>query len=415
MLQGAAAAVMFPAAVAIVVAFFPVRERGKAMAIFFGISGGLTAIGPIAGGFPDAVDLARDLLDQRPGGDDRAHPDLALAPETERHPAQIDYRGTAADHRRHGLDVLGLQQSGVWGWGGAARGPASQPGSRLFVAFGLWEMRVAGPAAAPADLPRPRLRGRQRGTRPDVDRVRAVLLLRERLCAGLARQERVRRGVYLLYFFAGFVVMAQIGGRVLDRRGARPAVVAGSAIAAVGFYLWRGKLTYLSLRRETLYIILAGGGMGLMLGPASTDAVNRAPSTSYSEVTGITQTARNFGASLGLAVLGTILIDRDRTNVARALRADGVPSARAGRIASSFGQGSAGGSSGGHSLLAHSVALASAHSAQTVFYVMAGVMGATFPLCARAYPRGRVKLGASEVMAAAGSAPGIQVGAGGAG
>ena len=49
--QGATAALLFPAAVAIVVASFPLRERGKAMAIFFGISGGLTAIGPIAGGF----------------------------------------------------------------------------------------------------------------------------------------------------------------------------------------------------------------------------------------------------------------------------------------------------------------------------------------------------------------------------
>ncbi|MBV9336151.1 MAG: MFS transporter, partial [Solirubrobacterales bacterium] len=46
--QGATAALLFPAAVAIVVASFPLRERGKAMAIFFGISGGLTAIGPIA-------------------------------------------------------------------------------------------------------------------------------------------------------------------------------------------------------------------------------------------------------------------------------------------------------------------------------------------------------------------------------
>src|SRR5881275_1561565 len=50
-LQGAFAALMFPAAVGIVVASFPLRERGKAMAIFFGISGGLTAIGPIAGGY----------------------------------------------------------------------------------------------------------------------------------------------------------------------------------------------------------------------------------------------------------------------------------------------------------------------------------------------------------------------------
>ena len=51
MLQGATAALMFPAAVGIVVASFPLRERGRAMAIFFGISGGLTAIGPITGGY----------------------------------------------------------------------------------------------------------------------------------------------------------------------------------------------------------------------------------------------------------------------------------------------------------------------------------------------------------------------------
>jgi MFS family permease len=49
--QGVTAAHMFPAAVGIVVASFPLHERGRAMVIFFGISGGLTAIGPIAGGF----------------------------------------------------------------------------------------------------------------------------------------------------------------------------------------------------------------------------------------------------------------------------------------------------------------------------------------------------------------------------
>ena len=30
---------------------FPLRERGKALALFFGIAGGLTAIGPILGGY----------------------------------------------------------------------------------------------------------------------------------------------------------------------------------------------------------------------------------------------------------------------------------------------------------------------------------------------------------------------------
>ena len=92
-----------------------------------------------------------------------------------------------------------------------------------------------------------------------------------------------------MYFFLGFVITAQIGGRILDKRGARPSVVLGCALGAVGFFLLAGKLTDLSLNAQIPYLLLAGGGVGLILGPASTDALNRAPSSSYSEVTGITQ------------------------------------------------------------------------------------------------------------------------------
>ena len=49
--QGAGGAIMFPAALAIVVQTFALRERGRALALFFGIAGGLTAIGPVLGGF----------------------------------------------------------------------------------------------------------------------------------------------------------------------------------------------------------------------------------------------------------------------------------------------------------------------------------------------------------------------------
>ena len=142
------------------------------------------------------------------------------------------------------------------------------------------------------------------------------------------------------------MIAAQVGGRILDRRGARPAVVFGGALGAVGFFLLAGKLTDLSLGAQWLDIAIAGGGLGLMLGPASTDAVNRAPSTSYSEVTGITQTARNFGASLGLAVLGAILITRNDTNVTAALTKHGVPSGVAHRVAASFGASGPGAGAG---------------------------------------------------------------------
>ncbi len=115
-------------------------------------------------------------------------------------------------------------------------------------------------------------------------------------------------GLFLLYFFIGFVIAAQIGGRMLDKRGAKRPVTLGCVLAAVGFYLWAGKVTELSFSTQQWYIILSGAGMGFMLGPASTDAVNRASRLSYGEATGITQTVRNYAASLGLAILGTILV-----------------------------------------------------------------------------------------------------------
>ena len=50
-LQGAFAALLFPAALGIVVSAFPLAERGRALAAFFGITGALTAVGPLAGGY----------------------------------------------------------------------------------------------------------------------------------------------------------------------------------------------------------------------------------------------------------------------------------------------------------------------------------------------------------------------------
>ncbi len=136
-------------------------------------------------------------------------------------------------------------------------------------------------------------------------------------------------GLYILYFFLGFAGASQIGGRMLDRIGAKRPVVLGCALAAVGFYLWAGRVTELNLGSQIWCIILAGAGMGLMLTPASTDAVNRASRLSYGEATGITQTVRNYAASLGLAIVGTILVTELRSRVTSSLIAKGLSAGQA--------------------------------------------------------------------------------------
>ena len=119
--------------------------------------------------------------------------------------------------------------------------------------------------------------------------------------------------------------------------GASPYTSARHPASIPAFALWAGKVTDLHVGAQVIYIVMAGAGMGLMLGQANTDAINRASRYSYGEATGITQTVRNYGASLGFAILGTILITEFRTKITSSLIARGLPqgaaSAEAAKIA----------------------------------------------------------------------------------
>jgi hypothetical protein len=111
-----------------------------------------------------------------------------------------------------------------------------------------------------------------------------------------------------------------------------------------------------------------------MLGPASTDAVNRASRLSYGEASGITQTVRNYAASLGLAILGSILVSQVRSHVTASLISLGEPAARAHREASSIAQSR--GASASTASIPHFIRLDFAQATQTVLYVMAAIMAA---------------------------------------
>ena len=190
------------------------------------------------------------------------------------------------------------------------------------------------------------------------------------------------------------MVAAQIGGRILDPEGREAGVVFGAAIAAVGFGFWASKVTTLKkFSDQQIWVIVAGAGMGMLIGPANTDAVNRASNLSYGEATGITQTVRNFGASLGLAALGTVLLFNFRSHLTSSLRAMGDPHAAtdANRIAQSR-QGSV-------TSIPHFVSLDYAHATAVVLYVMCAIMAAAGVIALVRLQRGRQEVAAEEVEA----------------
>jgi len=369
-IQGAGGAIMFPAALAIVVQTFPLRERGKALAAFFGIAGGLTAVGPLLGGFLTEWTWRAIFWVNIP----IAIVALVLIawskPVSAHQPARLDYRGAVLIAAGIALSVLGFQQSQVWGWSNPATGLCIAAGLILLAVFYFVEIRTPSPL-----MQMSMFRIRPFLVENAVLGVAMLAFIPVFFFASLYAQVALGKssseaGLYLLYFFIGFVIAAQTGGRMLDRIGAKRPVVLGCVLAAVGFWLWAGKVTDLNFSAQQWYVILAGGGMGFMLGPASTDAVNRASRFSYGEATGITQTVRNYAASLGLAVLGTLLVSQLRSHVTSSLTARGVPAARAAQEAASISQFQ-GGSSQGAASIPHFIRLDFAYACRAVFYAMA--------------------------------------------
>ncbi|WP_329129615.1 MFS transporter [Streptomyces sp. NBC_01476] len=370
--QGVGGAIMFPAALGIVVQTFALRERGKALALFFGVAGGLTAVGPILGGYltewtwraifwvniPVAV-IALILI-------------AASRPVTEHRPAPMDYRGLALIVAGVALSVFGFQQAQIWHWSNPAIAICIAAGVVLLLVFHRVETRTASPLI-----------------QVRIFRDRAFLV--ENLVLGITMlvfvpffffaseyaqigldKSASGAGLYLLDFFIGFVIASQIGGRMLDRGGAKRPVVLGCVLGAVGFYLLAGQVTDLDFGGQFWYIVLSGAGLGMMLTPASTDAVNRASRLSYGEATGITQTVRNYAASLGLAVLGTISVARFQSEAESSLISRGVPAGKASSQAHDIAQSHQ--TSSGASGIPHFIRLDFADATRTVFSVMAGIM-----------------------------------------
>src|SRR3984893_16056040 len=144
-LEGVGGAIMFPAALAIVVQTFALRERGRALALFFGIAGGLTAVGPVLGGYLTQWTWRAIFWVNIPV----ALVALALIfvskPVTEHKAARMDYRGLALIASGVALSVFGFQQASIWGWSNPGTGLCIAGGVVLLVVFSFVEVRTPSP------------------------------------------------------------------------------------------------------------------------------------------------------------------------------------------------------------------------------------------------------------------------------
>ncbi len=261
-IQGIGGAIMYPAALAIVVSAYPVRERGRALAVFFGVAGGLTAIGPILGGYLSEWTWRAIFWVNVPVAIVALVLTFIARPVTQNRPGRLDWTGLVLVSGGVGLLVFGLQQTQVWGWNNATTISCMVAGVLLLVGFVLAELRVRQPLI---DVRVYRIRA---FAVENIVLFTAMIAfipifffasIYAQVALGDGPQEA---GLYLLVFFAGFAPGVQVGGRRLDKEGAKRVVVVGCAIAAVGFALWASKVTQLNLGHQWYFIVIAGSAWG---------------------------------------------------------------------------------------------------------------------------------------------------------
>ncbi len=340
-LQGVFAALLMPAAITTVYATAPREKRGRAMAMFFGLSGAFIALGPVLGSYllhwswrlifwinvPVAIAAVVLIL-------------LAEIPPN-RLARRIDWLGAALLAAAMSVSVIGFTQSSEWGWHSMATWACLAIGAGFLAAFVAVERAVSEPLVN-LDI------FRSRGLRIDCGALFLAMIAFVPVAYLLSMYADISLGegpgganTLLLTFFLGFFIAAQIGGRIFDARGAKPAILLGCLVAAGGFAWWSTQVTSLSDSWAHRFpLMVAGAGIGLLLGPSGADAVSRADESSYGEVSGVSQTVRNYGSALGFAVLGTILTHVFTSHLTSSLVGLGVPHGTASQIATSSTAGS---------------------------------------------------------------------------
>jgi EmrB/QacA subfamily drug resistance transporter len=137
----------------------------------------------------------------------------------------------------------------------------------------------------------------------------------------------LKAGLAFLPMSAAIVMAAQASSRLMGRLGARLILVVGIMLSAAGFF-W---ISHVHAHGGYVSGVLGAGilialGIGLSFTPLASVATSGVHYTQAGLASGVLNTSRQVGGSLGLAVLATLATDRTQS-VLRSSPGPGLPSA----------------------------------------------------------------------------------------
>jgi EmrB/QacA subfamily drug resistance transporter len=326
-LEGLGAALVLPAMVALIAGNFEGPSRKVAYAVIGGVAGAGIAVGPILGGwattefswriiFAGEVVLVALILVMTPKVVDAVR--TGPAPK-------LDLVGTVLSATGLGLVVLGVLQSSAWGWIKPQEDSPLTPfgfsltlfvvgaGLALLWAFTLWQGRRESSGRDPlvhlALMKITPLRAGLIGLFSQNLILMGVFFtipLYLQLVIGL---DALETGIKMLPVSITMFIASAVGSRLSGRYSVRSIVRVGLTTAAVAAALL---MATIEPRLDNTSFLVAMGVLGVGMGLIASQLGNGVPSSvdasGRGEAGGLQFTGQQLGSSLGVALLGAIVL-----------------------------------------------------------------------------------------------------------
>ena len=306
---GLGAALEIPTSLAILtVAYADTKRRAQALGVWASCNGLAFIIGPTLGGvLVESVGWRSIFLLIIPLCAMALALTATSVPESkDPKDRRLDLPGQMLAITALGALSLAVIEGPRWGWGSIGS-MAAFAASAISAALFVLRQRGADGALVPLAMFRNRVFSASLGIAAAMTFGMYAMLFLTPLYLQAARGDSALvAGTELLPMSVMFVIVSQLSGRIANAYGPRLPMTLGMAMMGTGLFM----LALIPLQDSLLLVeaalLVIGCGLGLNTAPVNGVAVANAPAARPGTASGLVNTARMVGATLGVAVLGAI-------------------------------------------------------------------------------------------------------------
>ena len=334
--MGFGGAAVMPQTLSIITNVFDPRERARAIGIWAAAVGVAIAIGPIAGGLLlDHFWWGSVFLINVPVTAFGVAAIMLIVPESKSpSPGKIDYLGVLLSIAGLVLVVYGIIQGGDTGsW---LRGDVLVPvagGLAVLAGFGWYESRIENPSLDVRLFRDPRLSSAAAAIALVFFAMAGVYFFISFYMQDVRGYSPLHAGLLTIPLAAGQLIASTRSAGLVKRFGPKALCTTGVLIVAAALvgYHFLGTTTPIWVLEVIFFA--QGAGMGSVMPPATEAVMSVVPRDRSGAGSAITNTSRQVAVALGVAVLGSVLAQAYRGQLAPQLTAL-TPAARTAATAS---------------------------------------------------------------------------------